>query len=143
MFSACGFTTLYFNAGVESLGDGVFEGCRQLSDITLPDSIREIGSFLFYGCEKLGSVNLPSQITCIPSNCFAICQSLNTIFIPKSVTKIESKAFAFCCNLQCIAYEGTVDEWNKIKKAEDWMFDSKLLHKIKCKDGKTEFSKEK
>lgn len=145
VFSACGFTTLCFenNNRVERLGDGVFEGCKKLECIELPNSIREIGSSLFYGCEKLDSVKLPNQITCIPTNCFAICQSLNTISIPKSVTKIESKAFAFCCNLQCIVYEGTVDEWEKIEKAKDWMFDSKLLHKIKCKDGTMEFSKEK
>lgn len=61
----------------------------------------------------------------------------------KSVTKIESKAFAFCCSLQNIVYEGTVDEWEIIEKAKDWMFDSKLLNKIKCKGGTIEFSKEK
>lgn len=144
-FSTCGFNTLFFESDsrVEGLGDGVFEGCRQLLGVTLPDSIREIGSSLFYGCEKLNKVNLPNQITCIPSNCFAICQSLNTISIPKSVTKIESKAFAFCCSLQNIVYEGTVDEWETIEKAKDWMLDSKLLNKIKCKGGTIEFSKEK
>ncbi len=141
-FFACGFASLYFNNGVERLGDGVFEGCRQLLDVTLPDSICEIGSCLFYGCEKLSSVKLPNQITRIPTNCFAICRSIKIISIPISVTKIESKAFAFCDNLQYIVYEGTTEEWNKMEKAEDWRLDSESLHKVKCKDGTIELPKE-
>ncbi|MGM9530736.1 leucine-rich repeat protein [Intestinibacter sp.] len=36
-----------------SIGDGAFEGCTSLSNITIPDSVTSIGDGAFEGCTSL------------------------------------------------------------------------------------------
>ena len=44
------------------------------------------------------------------------CDSLQTLVIPASVTSIRDYALRECRNLKTVTYEGTVAQWNRIKK---------------------------
>ena len=60
------------------LGDSVFEGCKNLTEITLPDEISAIPPQAFYGCTSLTTVNA-SNVTEIESEAFCNCTSLTTL----------------------------------------------------------------
>lgn len=46
---------------------------------------------------------------------FSGCTSLERITIPKAIKSIGADTFKDCVSLCDIYYEGTLDEWNKIK----------------------------
>ena len=76
-----------------------FSGCRQLTDVNLPDNVDFLSQFCFSNCYSLRSITLPSTITAIKMSCFGSCRALREIDIPSAVTTIESSAFNDCFSL--------------------------------------------
>jgi hypothetical protein len=82
----------------------VFDGCRGLISVTIPNSVTTIGDFAFSGCTSLTSVTIPDSVTTIEGYVFNGCSSLKNVIIPNSVTTIGSLAFSGCASLQCTEY---------------------------------------
>jgi hypothetical protein len=83
--SACGKLT--------SIGSSVFEGCKSLQTVILPDSVEKIGGKAFYGCENLTSINIPANIKSIGNGensnyTFYRCTNLYNLTIPENITGI-------------------------------------------------------
>ena len=70
-----------------------FEGCTNLTSITIPDSVTSIGSYAFSGCSGLTSVTIGSGVTSIGQEAFYACSDLTSVTIPDSVTSIGGSAF--------------------------------------------------
>lgn len=123
-------TVTYMNRtrNVTSIGDFAFEGNRDLSTVSIPNSVTKIGvwSFYncfnltsvdmpnsvvaidreaFYNCKKLKSINIPNQLDVIREGVFRNCESLESVLIPGSVTDIENSAFDDCTNLSAVTFE--------------------------------------
>lgn len=112
--------------GVEKIGEGAFHASR-LSEIHLPDSLREIGASAFTHCfshltelvipshvdkigeaafshcEKIKEIRLPDGIKTISKRTFDYCLKLSEIYIPESVDSIEAYAFNDCKKLETIS----------------------------------------
>ena len=58
---------------------------------------------------------LPGTISSIPQGAFAGCSSLKRITIPKRVTSILRATFEGCTSLTDVYYEGSEEEWAKVK----------------------------
>lgn len=56
-------------------------------------TVTSIGGFAFRECRDLTSVTIPNSVTCIETEAFLYCRGLTTITIPQSVTSIECYAF--------------------------------------------------
>ena len=93
-------------SNVESIGLNAFEGCANLTDITLLN-VSDISSEAFKNCINLNNVELGSVKT-IESNAFDGCKSLVSITIPAGVSDIYQGVFANCDSLE----EIIVDEGN-------------------------------
>lgn len=85
-----------------SINESLFEGCRNLASITIPQSVRYIWNSAFRGCESLVSVTLPDGIEEIHQHAFSGCSSLLSISIPESVGYIRSYVFNNCSSLKTI-----------------------------------------
>lgn len=83
-------TSYNIPAGVINFGD-VFSDCKNLVNITIPNSVTNIGIGAFWQCANLASIT-----------------------ITNSVTSIGNYAFYDCKNLKDIYYYGTQSEWNNI-----------------------------
>ncbi len=55
---------------VTRVGDYAFEGCYDLTSVTLPESITSIGEGAFFLCENLTSLNIPESVTHIGDDAF-------------------------------------------------------------------------
>jgi len=80
-----------------------FRWNRNLTSITLPDSVKEIPSCAFEGCCGLKTVVITSPIISIGDKAFKGCNSLNSLVIPDSVTSIGERAFAGCSSLKTVS----------------------------------------
>lgn len=75
-------------AGVTSIPDDAFNGYKDLTSVTIPDSVTSIGSSAFANCKKLTSITIGNNVTSIGVHAFAACTNLANIIIPDSVTSI-------------------------------------------------------
>ena len=55
---------------VTRVGDYAFEGCDELTSVTLPESITSIGEGAFFLCENLTSLNIPESVIHIGLDAF-------------------------------------------------------------------------
>ncbi|MDE5786394.1 MAG: leucine-rich repeat domain-containing protein [Duncaniella sp.] len=81
------------------MANGAFYNCEQLTDATLPNSVKYLGTGSFDSCTKLSHVNLNQGLISIGGNCFYGCTGLTEISIPSSVTIIDYHAFLGCSSL--------------------------------------------
>lgn len=84
---------------VTAIGGGAFEGCVNLTSVSIPNSVSSIGKWAFTSCTKLASINIPNSVTSIGDYAFRNCIKLANVNIPNSVTTIGKKAFAYCYSL--------------------------------------------
>jgi len=62
--------------GIES---NAFDGCFELTSITIPNSVETIGEQAFQGCTGLTSVTIGSGVTTIGAKAFNYCNALETV----------------------------------------------------------------
>ncbi len=99
-----------------------FGELTNLKSVTIPKA--SINNNAFYKCVNLTSVSIGSGVAYIGPNAFCGCSSLASIVIPSSVKTIEYNAFGACDRLEYIRYCGTAEQWDKIKKGNNWKSDN-------------------
>lgn len=109
---------------VETIGSKAFFGCGSLETVTMSDNTKEIRDKVFYCCKNLTSITLPDGLESIGKGTFEFCESLEEIIIPDSVTKTTAK-FTSCKNLKKVVFPKEVE-------IVDWYFfaESKSLETI-------------
>ena len=131
-FQNCGALTSVVFEGADdgtcsllTIGDYAFDGCTELTGVTIPASVTTLGKYAFRGCVKFTAMTVPETVTklgggnlfenCteltavawntsynIPDNAFKGCSKLETITINPEVQKIGKCAFQNCEALKAI-----------------------------------------
>ena len=91
-----------------------FNNCLNLKNVHLPNKLKGISSCMFKNCTALTNVEIPENVVMIYANAFENCNNLKTVTIPKALTQVRDNAFTDCNSLDTIYYAGTPDEWNAI-----------------------------
>lgn len=81
-------------AGVQEIGMNSFSGCRELTEVTLPDSLTAIKTHAFQNCEKLRAPKLPDNLVSIGAGAFGHCPRLTNLTLPASLQTMGDHAFA-------------------------------------------------
>ena len=55
---------------VTTIADHAFEGCHDVTSVTIPNSVTSIGEWAFYCCDGLTSITIPSSVTDIWSDIY-------------------------------------------------------------------------
>ncbi|MDE6013999.1 MAG: leucine-rich repeat protein, partial [Anaeroplasmataceae bacterium] len=104
------------------IGASAFEGCTNLREIRLPDTLKTIGANAFKGCSNLkseldktmyndGLLNL-KNVTSIGANAFEMCNSPQfvTIDFSDEITTLGKQAFMNCSALEAIEIPASVTD---------------------------------
>lgn len=75
------------------IGASAFRDCKDLTNITIPDSVTNIENLAFNGCTSLSSITIPDSVTHIGMGAFGNCTSLEYIEIPDSVVSFHGGTF--------------------------------------------------
>ncbi len=65
--------------GSVAIWNSAFSDCRELTSVTIPDTIRAIGSGVFYGCSKLSALSIPASVEFIDYSIAQGCSSMTKI----------------------------------------------------------------
>ena len=106
---------------VAEIGYQAFENCKEIENITIPESIEKIDEFAFSGCNfttvkfadnckitefggfadmsNLKSINIPNNVKKINASALRNAKALKTITISSSVTEIGYCAFQDCTGI--------------------------------------------
>lgn len=114
-------TSVTIPEGVTSIGPRAFNFCFGLKSVTIPSSVKTIGDWAFSACFQLQSVTLPESLEYIGNGGFINCRSLKVVNIPAKLSVIGGAAFAYCTGLQ----QFTVDGRNSTFTARDGILYSK------------------
>ena len=87
---------------VTYIGQFAFSGCRELTSVSIPSSVRGIGFCSFSNCSGLTSAVIPEGVTVVENSAFSGCSSLASVTLPNSLTQIYGYAFDGCENLVSI-----------------------------------------
>ncbi len=96
--------------GVTRIGDLAFGGCRNLTSVEIPNTVKSIGVRAFVECKNLPSIEIPNSVTSIEEQAFSLCDHLTSIEIPNSVTSIGKQAFYNCYELASVTIGNSVTD---------------------------------
>ena len=84
---------------VMSIGEYAFDNCTNLISVTIPNSVTSISMYTFENCKGLKSVTISDGVKSIGFRAFISCTSLTNVTIPNSIINIDSAAFENCTKL--------------------------------------------
>jgi hypothetical protein len=93
--------------GVTSIPDNAFDGCTELTTVTIPDSVTSIGVRAF-AYTSLTSVTIPANVTIIEDVTFYYCTSLTSVIIPDGVLSIGFWSFGYCVSLSSVTFPHSI-----------------------------------
>ncbi len=78
---------------VAQLYEGVFNGCKNLREVSLPDGLMTICEGAFCGCYKLKSIKIPNTVFAIRECAFLDCEELSEFNLPQNTSLVGKDAF--------------------------------------------------
>lgn len=126
----------YNGIPVVAIGENGFTDAEGIVTVTIPDTVTVIGKNAFTHSEDLAEIILPEGVTVIEDFAFRACPELVSVELPASLKSIGAAAFFTDSDLQSIRYRGTMAQWRRIKKAQNW-YEKKPGGKFEiiCEDG--------
>ncbi len=100
------------------IANSAFSGCRELTNITIPDSVTGIGSSAFSGCTGLTSITIPDSVTNIGQAAFSGCTGIENITVSEEnsvyhssgncIVENDNKTLVIGCKNSTIPNDGSV-----------------------------------
>ena len=94
---------------VKEIGDGAFDGCKALQNLTLHEGIETIGASAFYRCKKIETLEIPSTAKTIGSRGFSTCKCLKELTLNNGLQSIGWAGFKGCIALERVVLPDSVD----------------------------------
>lgn len=95
---------------VVKIGDNAFMHCKDVTSMSLPETIQEIGSKAFYDCVLMKNVNTPKKLEVIGASAFQYCTDLKGFELTSTIKDIGNSAFAECKSLTEVVLPGTIEK---------------------------------
>ena len=113
---------------VTRIGWDAFRNCKELTSVTIPESVTTIDDIVFIGCAGLKSITIPSSVKNIGVRAFEQCAELTEVkMLGERPEAPENLFFPGCGKLKAIHVPANAKSWAGMK---DWfgiplVFDAK------------------
>lgn len=97
-------STINIGDGITRIGAHAFGGFYNVTEVTIPGSVKWIGEFAFSSCDNLETVNFSEGLECVYEGAFRYCRGLQDITFPTSMKKICHEAFYGCESLVTVEF---------------------------------------
>ena len=84
---------------VRVIGTWAFAYCRQLTEVTIPDTVTIIRDAAFASCSNMKKVNFGANVQTVGPGAFLYCTSLNFVELPRGA-ELGASAFGGCESLR-------------------------------------------
>ncbi|MBQ7739839.1 MAG: leucine-rich repeat protein [Eubacterium sp.] len=78
---------------VTRLGQGVFNNCSKITQLVVPDGVKSIGEAAFANMNALKSIKLPDGLEDLGGYAFSYTRALTDLTLPENITRIGPKLF--------------------------------------------------
>ena len=103
------FVEVVLHPGIRKIGGNGFNGCRQLTNIELPDDgLVEIDGGAFHDCSSLTHIHIPRSVKKMGMRVFDGCTSLKEITLHEGLQSIDEQSFWGCSSLKKIIIPSTI-----------------------------------
>lgn len=99
---------------VTRIGDKAFMYCRELTRVTIPESVTNIGKNAFDSCRYLSNVTINSKVVQIDDEAFIADTDLQNITFNGDITRIGVSAFESCEVLTNVIINGSISSIDKL-----------------------------
>ena len=107
-------------ASVKSVGWRAFEGCSEVTKVTIAEGLTQISYGMFEGCYNLKEITIPDTVTEIGELAFSDCTALTDVTIPASVKHIGRLAFVCYVPLKTKLTTVNFEDTSNWYTAENW-----------------------
>ena len=107
-FSYTGLEQVNFGKSLTEIPHWTFSCCENLTNFTLPESLKTIGFGAFFDCKSLTSVSIPDQVTEIGNYAFEECRGLKYVQLGNGITQLYRETFANCESLVDIRWNENI-----------------------------------
>ena len=113
-FNNCtGLTELQLSDNIVSLGEYAFRSCP-IRTVQFGQKLEHIGLAAFQYCKELTSITIPDSVTHIDEIAFYGCYGVTDLTLGKGVSVIGPAAFEKCTSLWHVLYRGSTRDWEAI-----------------------------
>ena len=93
-------------SGVETIQDSAFHNQYNMTEVIIPDSVKEIKKSFIY-CTALTTITIPASVEKIGSTCFSYCKNLSEIIINKPEGTISGSPWGATKGAKVVKWENT------------------------------------
>jgi len=94
---------------LETIDYQAFDGCKNITSINIPKSVKTIGKHAFDGCTLLKSIKGGESVETIGGHAFQECTSLTEVVIPSSVKSVGEGIFQNCSALTKVSLGASLE----------------------------------
>ena len=94
--------------GVQVIANNAFDRARSLTEVNLPNSLRQVQTSAFRECNALRQMVYPRGVTSIANSAMDNCNSMTHVTLPSTLTYLGSNAFARCTSLSTIYVKAVI-----------------------------------
>lgn len=84
---------------VVEIGRNCFDGCGELTSVTMPEGLLAINDYAFRKCNKLTTVKVPESVVYFAQGMFNQCALLEKVDLSSKTTRVENITFQKCPKL--------------------------------------------
>ena len=105
-------TKIEVREGTTYIVNYAFEECKNLVEITIPNTVTRINGYAFYKCKGLKEIVIPDSVSVIENSVFRECTSLTKVTLPSNLDIISDSLFMGCTLLKEFNIPETVTRIN-------------------------------
>lgn len=82
--------------GLKIIHENVFQSCKFVGNLVIPDNTTKIMNYAFYKCSFDGTLKLSENLEIIQESAFEQCKFVGDLIIPNNFIEIGANAFSDC-----------------------------------------------